>query len=83
MGCWDKESVKVVAKPAVAKVAYPGHYLKLGSKDAEVKYLQTKLKVEVTGIFDINTDKAVKALQKKHVLTVDGVVGPKTWAKLG
>lgn len=78
-----KEAPAVVAKPAVAKVAYPGHYLKVGAKDVEVKYLQTKLKVEVTGIFDINTDKAVKAFQKKHALTADGVVGPKTWAKLG
>jgi len=68
---------------AVAKVAYPGHYLKLGAKDAEVKYLQKKLKVAATGVFDIATDKAVKALQKKHNLAVDGVVGPKTWAKLG
>ena len=72
-----------VAKPVVAKVEYPGHYLKLGAKDVEVKYLQTKLKIATTGIFDINTDKAVKALQKKHALTVDGIVGPKTWAKLG
>jgi murein L,D-transpeptidase YcbB/YkuD len=74
---------EAVATPVVAKVAYPGHYLKVGAKDVEVKYLQTKLKVAVTGIFDITTDKAVKALQKKHGLTVDGIVGPKTWAKLG
>ena len=77
--------VKDVAEvvPAVAKVAYPGHYLKLGAKDEEVKYLQKKLKIAATGVFDIATDKAVKALQKKHNLAVDGVVGPKTWAKLG
>jgi hypothetical protein len=73
----------VVAKPVVAKVDYPGHYLKVGSKDDEVKYLQTKLKVKVSGIFDLATDKAVKAFQKKHALVADGVVGPKTWAKLG
>jgi peptidoglycan hydrolase-like protein with peptidoglycan-binding domain len=73
----------VVAKPVVAKVAYPGHYLKVGSKDVEVKYLQTKLKVNPTGLFDLPTEKAVKALQSKHGLLVDGVVGPKTWAKLG
>ena len=73
----------VVAKPVVAKVAYPGHYLKVGAKDVEVKYLQTKLKVKVSGIFDLATDNAVKAFQKKHALVADGVVGPKTWAKLG
>jgi peptidoglycan hydrolase-like protein with peptidoglycan-binding domain len=37
----------------------------------------------VTGVFDIPTDKAVKVFQKKHALVADGVVGPKTWAKLG
>ena len=73
---------KPVAKPVVAKVAYPGHYLKVGAKDAEVNYLQTKLKVANTGIFDIKTEQAVKALQKKHGLLVDGIVGPKTWAFL-
>lgn len=78
-----KPVVAKVVKPAVAKVAYPGHYLKVGSKDPEVKYLQEKLKIAVTGVFDIATDKAVKALQAKHKLVVDGVVGPKTWAKLG
>ena len=77
------KDTSVVAKPAVAKVDYPGHYLKVGAKDVEVKYLQTKLKVTVTGVFDLATDKAVKAFQKKHGLTADGIVGPKTWAKLG
>jgi len=75
---------KVVA-PAAAKIAdpgYPGHYLKLGAKDVEVKFLQQQLKVAVTGVFDTNTDKAVKVLQKKHGLLVDGIVGPKTWAVL-
>jgi peptidoglycan hydrolase-like protein with peptidoglycan-binding domain len=77
------KNVATIAPVAVAKVAYPGHYLKLGAKDAEVKYLQQKLKVTVSGIFDLATDKAVKAFQKKHALTADGIVGPKTWAKLG
>ena len=71
------------AAAAVAKVDYPGHYLKVGSKDAEVKYLQQKLKVTPTGLFDLPTEKAVKVLQKKHGLLVDGIVGPKTWAALG
>jgi hypothetical protein len=75
-----------VVAPAAGKIAnpgYPGHYLKLGAKDVEVKYLQQQLKVAGTGIFDVNTDKAVKAFQKKHGLAVDGVVGPLTWKKLG
>lgn len=74
-----------VAAPAVAKIedpGYPGHYLKLGSKGEEVKFIQQQLKIVVTGNFEAGTDKAVKALQKKHGLLVDGVVGPKTWAVL-
>lgn len=74
------------AAPAPAKLknpGYPGSYLKKGSKGGHVKYIQQQLKVAVTGTFDDATDRAVKALQKKHKLTVDGVVGPLTWAKLG
>ncbi|WP_413160383.1 C39 family peptidase [Capilliphycus salinus ALCB114379] len=38
--------------------------------------------VETNGIFDKITDNAVKQFQHHKDLTVDGVVGPKTWAKL-
>jgi murein DD-endopeptidase MepM/ murein hydrolase activator NlpD len=75
----------VVAAPVVAKIAnpgYPGAYVKLGSKGDAVKFIQQQLKIVVTGNFEAGTDKAVKALQKKHGLLVDGIVGPKTWALL-
>ena len=81
----------VVAAPAAptapaAKIAnpgYPGVYVKAGSKGDAVKYIQQQLKVAVTGVFDAKTAQAVKVLQKKHGLTVDAIVGPETWAKLG
>ena len=76
---------KAPAAP-VAKIAnpgYPGEYVKAGSKGDAVKYIQQQLKVAVTGVFDVKTAMAVKAIQKKHGLTADGIVGPKTWAKLG
>jgi murein L,D-transpeptidase YcbB/YkuD len=83
------EPKPVVAAPAAAPVVahianpgYPGHYLKVGSKGEEVKFIQQQLKLIVTGNFEAGTDKAVKALQKKHGLLVDGIVGPKTWAFL-
>jgi len=72
--------------PAPAKIKNPGYkgtYIKRGSKGVEVQYIQQQTKVAITGNFDVATDRAVKALQKKHGLTVDGIVGPKTWAKLG
>jgi peptidoglycan hydrolase-like protein with peptidoglycan-binding domain len=74
-----------VAAPVVkiANPGYPGAYLKAGSKGDAVKYIQQQLKVAVTGVFDAKTVQAVKALQKKHGLTADAIVGPKTWAKLG
>lgn len=36
----------------------------------------------VDGIFGDKTDDAVRAWQKYHGLTVDGVVGPKTWTSI-
>lgn len=40
------------------------------------------LLTEITGKFDCQTDLAVKELQKRNNLLVDGVVGPLTWACL-
>lgn len=58
-----------------------------GDKGPAVKTLQTKLnkvgyKLEVDGVFGSATDKAVEDFQRKHSLTVDGAVGPKTAASL-
>ena len=61
---------------------------KNGSKGDIVKYLQYKLFSRlyspgtIDGIFGKNTLNAVKQFQKDNNLSVDGIVGPKTWAKL-
>jgi len=64
--------------------------LRRGNKGEDVKTLQ-KLLVEkgysvgscgIDGDFGQATQKAVKAFQKDHGLTADGVVGEKTWALL-
>lgn len=57
--------------------------LKLGSEGELVKKLQEKLGIEGVGKFGPKTETAVKAWQKANGLTVDGVVGPFTLAKLG
>lgn len=57
--------------------------LKLGSRGIDVITLQKKLNLHQDGIFGPLTEEAVKEFQKSNGLTVDGIVGTKTWAKLG
>lgn len=57
--------------------------LRYSSRGKDVKVLQRKLGVNVDGIFGPATQSAVKAFQKKHGLTEDGIVGFRTWRKLG
>lgn len=70
------------ASAALKNPGYPGAYIEEGSKGDAVKFIQQQLKVKVDGVFGPATDKAVKALQLKHGLVSDGIVGPKTWAFL-
>lgn len=61
--------------------------LRRGSTGANVRLLQNLLnaagaKLNVDGLFGKDTEAAVKAFQASNGLTVDGIVGPKTWAKL-
>ena len=68
-----------------AAVSYPS--LRKGSRSADVRILQQKLKdkgyhLSTDGIFGSKTDEAVRAFQADHGMTVDGVVGEKTWAEL-
>lgn len=62
--------------------------LRPGSKEAEVKTMQTELNrwraqngldpIEVTGTYDKSTDSAVREFQKARGLKTDGVFGPDT-----
>jgi hypothetical protein len=73
----------VVAVPAT-KPALKGE-LKIGSKGPAVAYLQKKLNVPVTGVFDRATHVATIGFQGKHkeITLKDGIIGPITWSKLG
>lgn len=62
---------------------------KIGSQGTEVRNIQTRLKAwqyyfyTVDGIYGWRTAEAVKKFQRKHGLTVDGICGPATLAKIG
>lgn len=73
------------------KVNITLNVLKIGSKGQQVKALQRMLyamgyalgtKNPVDGDFGVKTDAAVRAYQKDNGLTVDGIVGAKTWGSL-
>lgn len=63
--------------------------LRKGNNCDEVVELQALLNakygydLEIDGAFGAKTEAAVKDFQRKHGLTADGIVGPKTWAALG
>lgn len=62
--------------------------VKMGSRSADVTYLQQRIATKgysvgkIDGIFGAKTLEAVKAFQAKNGLVVDGIVGVKTWEKL-
>lgn len=57
--------------------------LRIGSQSDQVKWLQRQIKTLDDGWFGIMTEKAVKEFQAENDLTPDGIVGPKTYEKLG
>jgi murein DD-endopeptidase MepM/ murein hydrolase activator NlpD len=74
----------VSVAPAKGARAYPGRLLRRGEPAGpDVLYIQNKLGVNPPGPFGPLTHSAVVALQKKHKLKADGIVGPLTWSKLG
>jgi peptidoglycan hydrolase-like protein with peptidoglycan-binding domain len=64
--------------------------ISLGSTGNDVKRLQRVLARHlmwnpfgpITGTFDASLETAVETFQQSNGLTVDGIVGPATWAKL-
>ena len=90
---YDAETKKTVTKEVkTVKIEMP--ILRKGSTGAAVKTLQRLLRqlqyvnadgktlIIVDGSFGSNTEAAVKRYQQKHLNSVDGIVGIKTWNKL-
>lgn len=74
--------------PTPTPTATPSRTLRLGNTGADVILLQSRLivlgylKSTADGIFDSRTQTALKAFQLANGLSMDGVAGPKTYAKL-
>jgi peptidoglycan hydrolase-like protein with peptidoglycan-binding domain len=74
-----------MAESVLAILPFP--VVRQGDQQHPVQTLQYLLRargqtVQVDGVFEAKTDAAVRAFQKAKNLTVDGIVGPKTWAAL-
>jgi peptidoglycan hydrolase-like protein with peptidoglycan-binding domain len=70
-------------------MANPGQpTISLGATGGAVRRLQRALRrtpdlgIPITGVFDASLENVVKDFQSSSGLTVDGVVGPLTWAAL-
>ena len=71
------------------KVAAAGELLRYGSRGESVRQVQSRLNKlgywcgTADGIFGVNTQSAVRRFQSAKGLSVDGIVGPKTYSALG
>jgi hypothetical protein len=80
-----------LARPkAVGKKIISGSFLRKGDCGPAVVALQKALNksgvhpmVSEDGVFDGDTNEAVKMFQKKSKVTIDGIAGPQTWGALG
>jgi hypothetical protein len=88
---YDVEEVKPVTQPGVKTITIKLQELKKGSTGKQVEALQRILSTygydlgsnnPFDGKFGSKTDAAVRAFQKAKGLTVDGIVGAKTWVAL-
>ena len=74
--------------------SYPGIPLQIGSVGEDVRTIQKQLnrigqnypaitpKLDTDGLFDVNTELAVRNFQEIFNLTPDGIVGKSTWYKI-
>ncbi len=56
--------------------------LRRGASGKDVELVQSKIGIAVTGVFNGETEAAVRKFQLRHGLVPDGIVGPRSWATL-
>ncbi|NUP05553.1 MAG: peptidoglycan-binding protein [Polyangiaceae bacterium] len=66
---------------------YPGVPLKKGDRSESVRAVQTRLRrlgwrIGIDAVFGPETDRVVRAFQRRRGLEDDGIVGPRTWRAL-
>lgn len=66
---------------------YPGVLIRRGTTGATIRSAQARLTVKgfplnPDGNFGANTESAVRSFQRTRGLSVDGIIGPNTWAAL-
>jgi len=80
----SKATTAAPATPAAAAgldpAAIASTEIALGASGVGVNILRNLLGLAAGNAFDEALDQAVRAFQQSHALTVDGKVGPKTWA---
>lgn len=83
--------IKTMPKPKknYTSIAYDGKLYKIGSRGERVKMIQRALNIAlgktvviVDGIFGNQTRNQVVSYQKRHKLSIDGIVGKETWKTL-
>ena len=92
---WDYivKQYQLVTGGTSVSLEYPGTPLRNGSMGSTVRLMQGFLAelrspypslpaITVDGIFDSNTEAAVRGFQRLFGLTVDGVIGPATWYEI-
>lgn len=73
--------------PPPLRPAWPGVYLRQGSRGDHVRIVQKRLEergwsIAIEGDFGSQTEDVVRHFQEEKSLGVDGIVGPKTWEAL-
>ena len=63
----------------ILKLNFRGNYVRFLQKLLESKFIPVGT---IDGIFGQKTENAVKQFQEQNSLTVDGIVGPNTWATI-
>lgn len=91
--CADAPAVARVATRLRGELVEEGRYpvLRKGSKGVNVSVLQNHMnrvypaysRLRVDGDFGPATEAVVREFQRRAGLVVDGIVGPKTWQRLG